>query len=174
MSSLRTFRRPLAAVGRGLLAGVVGTAAMTGWQELSMKIRSDDDDGGGGGEEPDDPWEQASAPAQVGRRIIEGVFHRDASPELIPLLTQGMHWAYGTGWGAVYGVVAGSAGHRRPLRHGITFGAGVWAMSYLQLVPMGLYQPPWRYPPEELAMDLSYHLVYGVGTGLSFAFAEHG
>jgi hypothetical protein len=35
-------------------------------------------------------------------------------------------------------------------------------MSYVQLVPMGLYKPPWKYPPKDLAMDLSSHLVYGV------------
>ena len=34
-------------------------------------------------------------------------------------------------------------------------------MSYVQL---GLYEPPWKYPPTQLALDLSYHLVYGVGT----------
>ena len=26
---------------------------------------------------------------------------------------------------------------------------------------MGLYDPPWKTPPAELALDLSYHLVYG-------------
>ncbi|MFL5859170.1 MAG: hypothetical protein ACJ780_00060 [Solirubrobacteraceae bacterium] len=28
----------------------------------------------------------------------------------------------------------------------------------------GLYQPPWKYSPQQLALDLSHHLVYGVGT----------
>lgn len=41
-------------------------------------------------------------------------------------------------------------------------------MSYVELVPMGLSKPPWTYPPKELAMDLSYHLVYGAGTGLAY------
>ena len=35
-------------------------------------------------------------------------------------------------------------------------------MSYVELVPMGLYEPPWKYPAKSLAKDLSYHLVYGV------------
>jgi hypothetical protein len=42
-------------------------------------------------------------------------------------------------------------------------------MSYAQLVPMGLYAPPWTYPPRELALDLSYHVVYGIGAGAGFA-----
>jgi hypothetical protein len=45
-------------------------------------------------------------------------------------------------------------------------------MSYAQLVPVGLYQPPRRYPPKERGLDLSYHLVYGTGTSLGFKLLE--
>jgi hypothetical protein len=50
----------------------------------------------------------------------------------------------------------------------VLFGTGVWAASYLELVPMGLYEPPWEYPATTLAKDLSYHLVYGVGTAAAY------
>jgi hypothetical protein len=33
---------------------------------------------------------------------------------------------------------------------------------------MGLYAPPWTYPPGELALDLSYHLVYGTGVAAAY------
>jgi hypothetical protein len=157
---------PLGALARGLAAGVAGTAAMTAWQELSARLQSSGD--GPGQDEPSDPWESASVPAQVGRRIIEGVFQREAPPSWIGPLTQIMHWGYGTGWGAVYGLVAGS---RRlpPLRGGLAFGTVVWTLSYVQLVPMGLYEPPWRYGPSGLALDLSYHLAYGAGVGAGWA-----
>lgn len=164
-------RRPLDAVARGLAAGAAGTAAMTAWQELSGRLQ--DGSSGGGDGESQDPWEQAPVPAQVGRRVIEGVFRREAPPEWIPALTHGMHWAYGTGWGAVFGLLQGT--HReRPLRNGLLFGAGVWAMSYVQLVPMGVYEPPWKYPPKQLAMDLSYHLAYGAGVGAGYATVDRG
>lgn len=155
---------PLGAVARGLAAGVVGTGAMTIAQELSAKLRAAGATAQPGGEPPapEDPWEQASAPAKVARRISEGVFHHPVSPERIPLLTHGMHWAYGTGWGAAYGMAASTFG-RRSLRQGLLFGAGVWSMSYVQLVPMGLYEPPWKYPAKDMAMELGYHLVYGLG-----------
>ena len=155
---------PLGAIARGMAAGVIGTAAMTVAQELAAKLQSSED-GGQQSEEPQstqDPWEQASMPAQVGRRISEGVFHHEVSPERIPLLTNVMHWAYGTGWGAIYGLVEGTFGGRS-LRQGALFGAGVWVMSYVQLVPMGIYQLPWKYPAKSIAMELGYHLVYGVG-----------
>ncbi len=159
---------PLGAVGRGLAAGAVGTAFMTLAQELSAKLQSSgdadqqSDDQQGDDQQGHDPWEQASMPAKVARRISEGVFEHEVSPERIPLLTHGMHWAYGTGWGAVYGLVQGTFGGRS-LRRGLTFGSGVWSMSYVQLVPMGLYEPPWKYPPKGIAMEVSYHLVYGLG-----------
>lgn len=159
-----TTQTPLGAVARGLAAGAVGTALMTVAQELSAKLQSSggSEQQGDAGSAPADPWEQASMPAQVARRISEGVFHHEISPDKIPVLTHAMHWGYGTAWGAVYGMLQGTFGGRS-VRQGVVFGAGVWAMSYVQLVPMGLYQPPWRYPAKDTAMEVGYHLVYGAG-----------
>jgi uncharacterized membrane protein YagU involved in acid resistance len=148
---------PLGALGRGLLAGIVGTAAMTAYQELLP----------GAGDSKDPSWEDAPAPAQVARRILSGVFHADVSADKIPLLTSVVHWAYGTAWGAVYGLVQGTV-HANPLLHGLLFGTSVWGLSYAQLVPMGIYEPPWTYPAKTVAKDLSYHLVYGLGVAAAF------
>ena len=164
---------PLGAVARGLAAGVVGTAAMTAAQELSSRLQAS---GGNGDqqqddeqrEQPNDPWEQASAPAKVARRILEGVFQREVPPDAIPALTHATHWGYGTGWGAVYGLVQGSR-PRPALRSGLGFGTFVWAMAYVQLVPMGLYEPPWKYSPTDLGMELGFHLAYGAGLGAGYA-----
>ena len=52
---------------------------------------------------------------------------------------------------------------------GLGFGVGVWAVSYAQLVPLGIYDPPWAYPSGELAEDLSYHAVYGLGVAGAYA-----
>lgn len=154
---------PLGAVARGVLAGAAGTAAMTAWQELSSRLQSSGGSSGGGeGGDGEDPWTSAPAPAKVAKRLIEGVFRREVGPEYIRLLTHAAHWSYGTAWGAVYGLLQGTL-RVNPLAHGIAFGTGVWAMSYVELVPMGLYEPPWKYPAKSLAKDLSYHLVYGAG-----------
>jgi len=160
-------RTPLQAVATGLAAGVVGTGFMTAWQELAAKLTSSPQDDAPERQEQD-PWEAASAPAKVAKRIGEGVFHKPVSPELIPLLTNAMHWGYGTGWGTIYGLAAGSARSGPGLTAGAAFGTIVWLMSYFQLVPMGLYDPPWKTPPEELALDLSYHLVYGTGVASAY------
>jgi hypothetical protein len=71
-----------------------------------------------------------------------------------------MHWAYGTTWGALYAAIVDLLGDH-PVAGGLGLGTGVWGASYATLVPAGIYEPPWRYPAKELALDLSYHLVYG-------------
>lgn len=161
---------PLEAVARGLAAGVAGTAAMTGWQALSARLWSSDEEASAGA--PDDPWAQASVPARLGRRVIEGVFEREVPPDKIGVLTNVMHWGYGTAWGAIYGLIEGSS-PRHATRRGLAFGTGVWALSYAQLVPIGLYEPPWKYAPSELALDLSYHVAYGLGVGLGWSVLDH-
>jgi hypothetical protein len=153
---------PLGAVARGLAAGAAGTAAMTAWQELAAKLNDST-----GSDSKGQRWEDAPAPAQVARRILKGVFRRDVSADRIPLLTNAMHWGYGTAWGGVYGLVQGTV-RANPLLNGLLCGAGVWGASYAQLVPMGLYEPPWEYPAKIVAKDLSYHLVYGLGVAAAY------
>jgi hypothetical protein len=152
---------PLAALIRGLAAGVGGTAAMTAAQELDAKLQGSGADEQSA-DEPQDPWETAPVPAKVAKRIGEGVFHAEVSPDLIPVLTNVMHWGYGITWGGVYGLIQESA-WSRPLRGGAAFGLAVWSLSYVQLVPMGLYEPPWKYGARELASEIGYHLAYGTG-----------
>lgn len=135
---------------------------MTAWQELSSRLSGGQESSGPA---PDDPWEAAPAPAKVARKFATDVLGRDVSPDRIGLLTNVMHWGTGVGWGVGYAIA-----HRMlpggTLRKGLAWGTTVWGSSYAQLVPMGIYEPPWKYPPDVLALDLSYHLVYGVGTGL--------
>jgi hypothetical protein len=53
-------------------------------------------------------WEQAPAPAQVGKRLVEGLFAVELPPARARLVNNVMHWAYGTLNGVQYGIVAGS------------------------------------------------------------------
>ena len=138
---------------------------MTLHQELASRLRdgsSSSEDG-----EDGDPWESAPAPAVVAKRLLEGLFQQEVPAERIGLLTSVVHWGYGTLLGGVYGLVQGTL-RARPLLVGPAFGAGVWAASYVQLVPMGLYEPPWAYPVGTLANDLGYHLTYGAGVAAAF------
>ena len=141
---------------RGVVVGLVGTAAMTAAQLAAARAR------GRPLRTPvPETWSQAPAPAQVAKRAAEAIGEGGrVTKEDVPLLTNAMHWGYGTALGVIYTLAArGSA--RRPFARGLRLGVAAWGASYAQLVPFGIYQPPWRYPAEEVALDLSYHLVYG-------------
>ena len=155
---------PVGAVVRGLLAGAVGTAAMDTFQFVGYRR-------GGGKERPVEwefseglsGWEDAPAPAQVGKRLVEGLFEVELPPTGAELVNNVMHWAYGTLWGVLYGIVAGSLPKRR-VRYGLPFGAAVWAGDYVILPAAKLYKPIWQYDAKTLARDLTGHLVYGLAT----------
>ncbi|MGH3800738.1 MAG: hypothetical protein ACRDTD_11485 [Pseudonocardiaceae bacterium] len=108
-------------------------------------------------------WDGAPAPAQLGRRLIQGFLHRELPPERARLVNNIVHWATGMGWGAAF-VLASSSFPTRRTRHGLILGAGVWAASYAVLVPAKLYKPVWEYDAKTLWEDLSAHLVYGLAT----------
>jgi hypothetical protein len=152
---------PLGALARGLLAGAVGTAAMTAAQRIASRLQSS-----GGDEGPS--WENSPAPAKVAKRILEGVFNRTVPAARIEVLTQVTHWLYGVAWGGVYGLVQETT-LGRSTRTGLLFGVGVWGASYIALVPMGIYEPPWRYPAATVAFDATYHLVYGEAVAAAYA-----
>ena len=155
---------PVGAVVRGLLSGAVGTAAMDVF--LFARYRR-----AGGAEGPEEwefsedlsSWENAPAPAQVGKRLWEGLFQVELPPTRARLVNNVMHWAYGTFKGALYGIVAGSRPKER-VSYGLPFGASVWAGDYIVLPAAKLYKPIWEYDAKTLANDLSGHIVYGLAT----------
>jgi hypothetical protein len=55
-----------------------------------------------------------------------------------------------------------------PAWYGLPFGATVWASSYVVLPQAGLYKQIWEYDAKTLADDLTAHLAYGAGTGITF------
>ena len=161
-------RTPAGVIARGIAAGVVGTACMTALQELmSRRRRAQAASTTNGSAPPADPWEKAPAPAQLARRVVEGVFQHEVSPERITFFTNAVHWGYGTAMGAVYALGESSL-RERPAVHGPLYGLGVWASSYATLVPLGLYEWPWHYRAQSIAKDVSYHLVYGSGVAAGY------
>jgi hypothetical protein len=159
---------PLGAITRGLAAGAIGTLAMDALLFARYKR--------GGGTERFAPWEfssglsswdEAPAPALVGKRLVEGLFGRELAPQRAALVNNITHWAMGTLSGMQYGVVAGSLRTPR-IRYGLPFGAGVWGGGYVVLPAAKLYKPIWEYDRVTLAKDLSAHLVYGLSTAAAF------
>ncbi len=147
---------------RGAAAGVLGTVAMDlVWYARYRR---------GGGRTPFpaweitsevESWEAAPAPARMGRKLIATATGRDVPLERAAALNNVMHWGYGIGWTAGYGVLAARARRRRAWWHGPAFGAAVWASDYVTLPLAGVYEPIWRYDLPTLWQDLSAHLVFG-------------
>jgi hypothetical protein len=152
---------------RGLAAGLVGTGAMTAAQFAAAKLC-----GQSFGTSVPGRWADAPAPVQVAKKAADslGVGARVTKDDA-PLLTNTMHWTYGTTLGVLYALAARVL-RPEPLLGGVGFGLGVWSASYAQLVPLGIYDPPWRYPAGEVLLDLGYHVVYGATVAEAFAAVD--
>jgi uncharacterized membrane protein YagU involved in acid resistance len=86
----------------------------------------------------------SATPAEVGKRVIRGVFHRRFDESQTQLLNNLMHWGYGTGWGAGYALTDGVK--LSVIARGLAFGSLVWSASLLELPAMKLAPPVWDYP----------------------------
>jgi len=159
---------PAATILRGAAAGLAGTLAMDAlWY---WRYRRD------GGDDGFLDWEfsagttsyeQAGAPAQVGKRIVEGYLQRELPPSSARWMNSAVHLLTGVGWGVSHAVVTTSTAAPR-MASGPATGVAAWASSYATLAPAGIYEPVWTYPPPVLWQDLSAHLVFGLGTGIAF------
>jgi hypothetical protein len=159
---------PLGAVWRGLVAGAAGTLAMDlYWFARSRAANGDRNFWAWETSVGLDSWEKAPAPAQVGRRIAEGLLGRELPAQRARLVNNVVHWVYGTVWGAVYGIVAGSTADPQT-SYGLPLGAVVLAADYTVLPSAKLYKPIWEYDAKAVAADVGGHLVYGVSTAAAF------
>jgi hypothetical protein len=159
---------PLGAVVRGAMAGALGTVAMDAYWYARHRL-------GGGTQDPltwefggPSDWESVSAPAQVGRRIVEGLTQRPLDARWARLTNNVMHWGYGIAWGTLFGIVGGSQRRLHPAE-GPLLGLTVWGSGYVVLPALGLYKPIWKYGIGELAPDLGAHLIYGTATAGAFS-----
>ena len=140
------------ALGRGLVAGVVGTAAMTVSSTIEMRLRDRN---------------ASTAPADAAAKVL-GV-HPDGD-EATARFSNIVHWAYGTSWGAVRGVL-GVVGFGGVTGSAVHFGA-VWGNEQVMLPALGVAPPLREWGASEVAIDLFHHLVYVTATGLAYAYLD--
>jgi hypothetical protein len=153
----------------GAVAGAVGTAAMD--LLLYRSYRRE------GGKEPLGRWElaagvtgwdEASAPGQLGQKVVRRVTRRPPPDSWARTATNVLHWATGIGWGLQYAALAGRTS-RHPWTRALALGPAVWLEGYAILPLAGVYRPIWEYDAQTLAKDLSAHLVFGATTSAVFA-----
>ena len=157
---------------RGICAGALGTLAMD-----TLLYRRYHDAGGRSTflawESSDgvSSWEQAPAPALVGKQVLERLTGREVPPRYARSLNNAMHWGLGLATGAGYGLVMGS--RRSRVWYGLPFGAAVWAGGYIVLPQLGVYEQIWKYDPTTLEKDLSAHLLFGSATAAAFSYLSN-
>lgn len=146
--ALRRVDGAAGAVGRGLLAGTLGTAAMTVSSAIEMKARS---------------RPASSAPTQAVERAL-GV--KPTGKKARRRLSTTVHWLYGAGWGALRGAI-GAAGVRGASAAGLHF-LLVWSAELITLPALDVTPPPWRWERAEIAIDVLHHGVYAVTTSATY------
>ena len=143
------FRDVTDAVGKGIVAGAIGTAAMTVSSTLEAKLR---------GREP------STAPADAAGKVL-GV--QPTSEEDKARFSNLVHWGYGTGLGAVRGLVAlaGLSGPRAAAAHL----AAIWSAEQVMLPALDVAPPLWTWGPTEIGIDAFHHAVYAAATSAAYA-----
>src|SRR4051812_18685028 len=123
---MRVLREIATEVGKGLIAGFVGTVAMTIASTNEMKLRK---------------RAPSTVPADAAGKVLHVAPRNEAGKQRFSNL---VHYAYGTGWGlgrAALGAALCAAGGRRGRRSSIgpvAFFAAVWGASLVMLPRLGV------------------------------------
>lgn len=141
-------RRLTANIGRGLAAGLAGTAAMTASSTIEMKLQ------GRGG---------SDAPISAAQKVtgVEG-FESDEARERANTF---VHWAYGTGWGAARGVLGTFLG---PNAADAAFFALFYGSEHVMMPALDIAPPATQWGAKAVATDLTHHTVYGTATNIAY------
>lgn len=148
MSVMNGLARVSGAVGKGLLAGLVGTLAITASQTIEMKITGRED---------------SETPAKAVEEIFDIEPESEAAEKELSTLA---HFGYGTAWGAFRGLL-GACGIKGPLATVLHF-AAISGAAMVMLPQLKLAPPPTKEKPRQLAMESLHHAVYAIAAGVTF------
>jgi hypothetical protein len=140
-------------IGRGLVAGLAGTAAMTLSSSMEARLRR---------------RAASSAPARATAKVL-GIkqFEDDRAQARFNDLA---HWGYGTGWGVVRGLLA--AAGLTPRAATAAHGAAIYGAAQVTLPALDVAPPAIFWPKREVAIDAFHHAVYATATGLAYQLID--
>jgi hypothetical protein len=140
-------------IGKGLVAGFFGTAAMTVSSTLEARLRQ---------------RKPSSAPARATAKALGiATFEDDVAQARFNDLS---HWGYGTGWGVVRGLLASTG--MSPRAATAAHGAAIWGSAQVTLPALEIAPPIVFWPKEEIAIDAFHHTVYAVATGIAYGLLD--
>lgn len=140
-------------IGKGIVAGAIGTAAMTASSTLEAKLRGR-------------PFSTAPAKAATRALGIETFDDGAAYARFSNLV----HWGYGTGWGVARGVMRAfgvPASLATPAHFAALWGSALYSLPKYEVAP-----PVTEWAPEEVAIDVLHHLVYVGATAVAFELLD--
>ncbi len=140
-------------VGKGLVAGFAGTAAMTVSSTVEAKLRG---------------RAASSAPAKATAKVLGITEFEDDQAEA--RFNDLSHWGYGTGWGVVRGLLGatGMPAGRATAAHG----AAIYGAAQITLPALDIAPPVVFWAKEEIAIDAFHHAVYALATGLAYELID--
>jgi putative membrane protein len=152
----------------GAAAGLAGTVAMTQFQSLWSKASEKlNHNGNHGSSEQSEPEKEDATMKAAGElaALAKHRLSRDEKKKAGPII----HYAFGTGMGALYGALA-EVGPRDLRRHellsGLGFGSVLFAGADEVVVPaLGLSGKPSESPASSHLYALASHIVYGLTAG---------
>jgi hypothetical protein len=137
------------AIGRGLVAGFAGTAAMTVSSTLEARLRR---------------RAPSTAPARATAKVL-GIreFDSDLAQARFNDLS---HWGYGTGWGVLRGLLGATPMSSRAAS--VAHGAAIYGAAQVTLPALEIAPPSIFWGAKEIAIDALHHAVYAAATGAAY------
>lgn len=147
-SETTPLKKAATAIGIGLLAGLAGTAAITLSQAIEMKLTK---------------RPPSTAPVDAASKVLD---IEATGREEKQKVSQEIHWAYGTAWGATRGVIAlaGLKGWPATLAHFVA----IWGTAQVMLPSLNVSPPITDEEPKAIGIDVLHHAVYAVAAGLVY------
>ncbi|GHA55339.1 hypothetical protein [Pontibacter akesuensis] len=139
--------RVAGAIGKGLVAGLIGTAVMTIAQMVEMEMSGRD---------------ASNTPYKAAKKVF-GVKAKDKESK--KTISNLMHFVYGSSWGIPRALMAefGTKGTTGTFIHF----AAVWGTELVLLPSLHVAKPVTEWKPKAISEDILFHSIYAVATGLA-------
>ena len=146
---MTTTEKLVGSIGKGLVAGLIGTASMTVSSTVEARLRH---------------RKPSSAPARATAEVLGITSFADEIAQA--RFNDLAHWGYGTAWGAVRGLL--DAAGLPPRAATAAHAAAVWGSAQVALPALDIAPPALFWAPREIAIDAFHHTVYAITTGIAY------
>jgi len=146
---MTTTEKLVGSIGKGLVAGLIGTASMTVSSTVEARLRH---------------RKPSSAPARATAEVLGITSFADEIAQA--RFNDLAHWGYGTAWGVVRGLL--DAAGLPPRAATAAHAAAVWGSAQVALPALDIAPPALFWAPREIAIDAFHHTVYAITTGIAY------